>query len=335
MTTLEGMASSDDSEESAKRSGKGEGIKVTRRAVLIVNRQGRRGRKGLDAGLRVLEDAGIEVSVHLVRDPRRIPEILRHVAANADILILGGGDGTLCMSLEGVLASGLPLGILPLGNANDLARTLSIPIGIRAACEVIAAGHTTRVDLGCVNGKHFFNVASMGVSVRIARRLTNEKKRKFGVASYIFTAWEAVTKARSFWADIVCDGKREQMRSIQIAVGNGRYYGGGMTVADDAAIDDGRLDLYSVGRVPFWKLILLVPLLRYGKHGYAKNVEIRRAQRIEITTDRILSINTDGEVTTQTPATFTVVRRALEVFSPPVTKRREDRSKNGHFQGTA
>lgn len=336
MTTLEGMVSSDDSQEPAHEAGTGEhGVKPTRRAVLIVNRQGRRGRKGLDAGLRVLEDAGIDVSVHLVRDPKRITEILRQVAADADILILGGGDGTLCMSLEGVLETGLPLGILPLGNANDLARTLSIPIGIRAACEVIAAGHTTRIDLGCVNGKHFFNVASMGVSVRIARRLTNERKRKFGVASYVFAAWEAVTKARSFWADVVCDGNREQMRSIQIAVGNGRYYGGGMTVADDAAIDDGRLDLYSVRRMPFWKLILLVPLLRYGKHGYAKNVEVRRAQKIEITTDRVLSINTDGEVTTQTPATFTVVRRALEVFSPTATKRREDKSKNEHSKGTA
>ena len=286
------------------------------RAVLIVNRQGRRGRKGLDAGLRVLEDAGIDVQVHLVREPQKISEILRSAAADADMLILGGGDGTLCMSLEDVLSTGLPLGILPLGNANDLARTLSIPVSIRAACEIIAKGHKRRIDLGCVNGKHFFNVASMGVSVRIARGLTNEKKRKFGLASYITTAWEAITKARSFSAEIVCDGKKEHVRAIQIAVGNGRYYGGGMAIADDAAIDDGRLDLYALARAPSWKLMLLVPLLRLGKQGYAKNVEVRRATTIEITTDRTLSINTDGELTTQTPATFKVARHALEIFLP-------------------
>lgn len=330
------MASRDNNQNvSTPNSGKGGGIKETRRAVLIVNRRGRRGRKNLDAGMRVLEDAGIDVSVHLVRDPHRIPEMLKRAAADADILILGGGDGTLCMSLESVLKTGLPLGILPMGNANDLARTLSIPLGIRAACEIIAAGHTTRIDLGCVNGKHFFNVASMGLSVRIARRLTNEKKRRFGLASYIGAAWEAVTKARSFSAEVVCDGNREDMRSIQIAVGNGRYYGGGMTVANDAAIDDGWLDLYSVSRVPFWKLILLVPLLRLGRHGYAKYVKIRRAQTIEITTDRILSINTDGEVTTRTPASFEVARHALEVFSPAVAKSRKEGLTDEHSKGTA
>jgi diacylglycerol kinase (ATP) len=287
-----------------------------RRAVLIVNRQGRRGRKGLDSGLRVLEDADIDVQVHPVRDPERISEILRNISADADMIILGGGDGTLCRSLEDILSTGLPLGILPLGNANDLARTLSIPVSIKGACQVIAKGHTRRIDLGCVNGKHFFNVASMGVSTRIARGLTNEKKRKFGLASYIITAWEAITKARSFSAEIVCDGKKEHVRAIQIAVGNGRYYGGGMAIAHDAAIDDGRLDLYALARAPFWKLMLLVPLLRLGKQGYAKNVEVRRATTIDITTDRTLSINTDGELTTQTPASFKVARHALEMFLP-------------------
>jgi YegS/Rv2252/BmrU family lipid kinase len=287
-----------------------------RRAVLVVNRQGRRGRRGLDAGLRVLEDADIDVQVHPVRNPERISEILRSVSADVDMIILGGGDGTLCMSLEDVLSTGLPLGILPLGNANDLARTLSIPVSIKGACEVIARGHTRRIDLGCVNGKHFFNVASMGVSVRIARRLTNERKRKFGLAGYVIAAWEAITEARSFSAEIVCDGKKEHMRAIQIAVGNGRYYGGGMAVVHDAAIDDGQLDLYALGRAPFWKLMLLVPLLRQGRQGYAKNVEVRRATTIDITTDRRLSINTDGELTTQTPASFKVDRHALEMFLP-------------------
>lgn len=317
------MLTSDDGLVSPREGPEGESVNPVRRAALVVNRRGRRGRKSLDAGLRVLEDAGIDVSLYLVRDPKRISEVLHRAAADADILILGGGDGTLCHSLEDVLSTGLPLGILPLGNANDLARTLAIPIGIKAACEIIAAGHTNRIDLGCVNGKHFFNVASMGLSVRIARRLTNERKRRFGLASYIFTAWEVVTRARSFSAEVICDGKLERMRAIQIAVGNGRYYGGGLVVADNAAIDDGRLDLYAIARAPFWKLMLLVPLLRFGKHGLAKNVQVRRAETIEITTDRTLSINTDGEVTTRTPAHFTVVRGALEVFSPHVEKPRQ------------
>lgn len=287
-----------------------------KRALLIINRKGRRGQRSLDQGLRRLEDADIEVEAHYVRDPRRIPQILSNNAAEADMVILGGGDGTLCWSLESVLETGLPLGIIPLGNANDLARTLGVPIDSEGACGVIAAGHTRPIDLGLVNGKHFFNVASMGASVRIARRLSDDRKRKFGIIGYVLAAWEALTRAKSFSAEIVCDGKAETFNAIQIAVGNGRYYGGGMTIVDDAAIDDSRLDLYALPPVRLWKLMLLFPLLRWGKQRHSADVQLRQGRKIEVRPERRLRINTDGELTARTPATFEVVPKALAVFLP-------------------
>ncbi|MHC5722287.1 MAG: diacylglycerol kinase family protein, partial [Nostoc sp.] len=91
-----------------------------------------------------------------------------------ELVIIGGGDGTLNAAVDALVDTQLPLGILPLGTANDLARTLEIPNSLSEACKIIAYRNLHRIDLGWVNGKHFFNVASLGLSVKITERLTKE-----------------------------------------------------------------------------------------------------------------------------------------------------------------
>ena len=115
-----------------------------------------------------------------------------------DLVIIGGGDGTLNAAADALIETGLPLGILPLGTANDLARTLGIPADLVAAGQVIAAGRTHRIDLGRVNGKHFFNVASLGLSVQVARELDADLKRRWGVLGYAFIVWRAIRGRRPF-----------------------------------------------------------------------------------------------------------------------------------------
>ena len=107
-------------------------------------------------------------------------------------------------------------------------------------------GHTKRIDLGVVNGKHFFNAASIGLSVEVAQKLTRGAKGRWGWFAYLAAAAGVLRHARPFRAEIRGGGEVHQVRTVQITVGNGRHYGGGLTVADDAAIDDGRLDLYSL-----------------------------------------------------------------------------------------
>lgn len=288
---------------------------MSRRALLVINRKGSSSHANLDAGLKILEEAEIEVSAHFCKQPARIPEIIRADHARADMIILGGGDGTLSMALEAVLKSGLPMGILPMGNANDLARTLEIPTRIAEACAVIAAGAIRRIDIGEVNGKHFFNVASLGISVDIAKRLTRQAKRRWGVLAYIGAGWEAMNAAPSFNARIACDGEQVELRCIQVAVGNGRYYGGGMTVADDATIDDHRLDLYAIERQRWWRLAVVLPALRWGKHRLVDGIHTLHGQTVRIETDRVMPINVDGEVVSETPADFRVLPAALPVFA--------------------
>jgi YegS/Rv2252/BmrU family lipid kinase len=229
-------------------------------------------------------------------------------------------------AIEGLVDTQLPLGILPLGTANDLARTLRIPQSIPKACQVIAAGQSQRIDLGKVNDKHFFNVASLGLSVQITRQLDKEVKRRWGVLAYAATAIQVIWKARPFRAEIRICGDSISVRTVQIAVGNGRYYGGGMAVADDAAINDERLDLYSLEYQNWWQIFLLLPAIWRGRQANLPGVRSLQGKEFEIYTRKPQPINADGEIVTYTPAKFRLVPKAVEVFVPtlPVLPRLEN-----------
>lgn len=294
----------------------------TTRALLLVNRQASGSDSDLDEGLHILKSAGIDVLMEAFGDPTAIPQRIRD-ERSADIVIIGGGDGTLNASVEGVLESGRPLGILPLGNANDLARTLDIPQHLPAACEIIAQGNRRWIDLGTVNGRYFFNVASIGLGARIAKEMNRDIKRRWGVLGYPITAWKTLKRSRPFKVWLTMGDRVECFGTQQIAVGNGRYYGGGMTVVDNAAIDSGQLDLYSVAPVPLWKLALLFPVLRWGKQRAADDVRLLHGTEFLIETRRPMQINIDGELLDHTPAKFEVVPRALEVFAPIMSENNE------------
>jgi YegS/Rv2252/BmrU family lipid kinase len=286
-----------------------------RTALVLINQRSRQGDADLRPALDLLRQAGVEVLEVSSDDHRRLQEAIPEHKDRVDRVLVGGGDGTLNAILDALIESRLPLGILPLGTANDLARTLQLPVDPAAAARVIVEGRTRQIDVGCINGKHFFNVASLGLSTQVARELTRETKRRWGVLGYLVALWRAVRKRRSFRADIRCDEKRRRLRSIQIWIGNGRHFGGGMTVAADARIDDGRLDLVSLAPRSVWQLILSSPGLRWGHHR-DKRVRHWRGTEIEIRTHRPMPINTDGEVTTQTPAHVCVVPKAVSVYVP-------------------
>ncbi len=285
------------------------------RALLLINPNSRNGRADIEAALQILRRSDIELV--LPDDSADLDTVFASVRENLiDMVIVGGGDGTLNRFVEDVLALGRPLGILPLGTANDLARTLGLPESLEACAEVIAARRKRPIDLGRVNGKHFFNVASLGVSEQVTKELNRDLKARFGIFGYAIGLWRAVTRRRVIKGKIACDGRPFRLRAIQISIGNGRFYGGGMAIHADAAIDDGTLDLVMMEQRSVWQLFLALPAFRFGRHDLNENVRHMRARRIELETRTPLPINTDGEITSETPATFELVPSALEVFAP-------------------
>ncbi|MEG4455394.1 lipid kinase [Microcoleus sp. N9_A1] len=287
-----------------------------KKALLLVNQHSRKGQKLLSQATVKLQALGFDLMVESTDRARELSDTIRRYQNRVELVIIGGGDGTLNAAIEGLMDTKLPLGILPMGTANDLARTLGIPTDLSAACQVIASGQVRLIDLGWVNGQHFFNVASLGLSVQITQRLTKEFKRRWGILAYAFTALQVILESRPFRAQIIVKNQSFNVKTIQIAIGNGRYYGGGMTVAENATIDDRKLDLYSLETKNWWEIIALLPAMKQGNHTSRPNVRTLEAQEIEVNTSKRHPINTDGEITTYTPATFRVIPQALAVIAP-------------------
>jgi YegS/Rv2252/BmrU family lipid kinase len=287
-----------------------------RRALMLVNPNARRGTAALDPVVGRLEAGGIEVSIERFETPDEVSADIINRGGAFDLVIVCGGDGTINSAARGVLETGLPMGILPMGTANDLARTLGIADNLLAAADVIVAGNRRRVDLGEVNGKPFFNVASIGLSAELAGGLSRETKRRWGKLGYAVAALKVLSKARPFSATIISPAGEEKVKTFQIAVGNGRHYGGGTVIEENAAIDDGHLDLYSLEQDHVWKLFLLLGYFRQGRHGMWEEVRTDKATEFDIRTKRPMPVNTDGDIVTQTPAHFLIRPAAIEVFAP-------------------
>lgn len=291
-------------------------ILTRRRALLLVNPHSRTGRQNASQASQILEALGLELIKDYADDVKELSQLIRKYQHQVDIVIIGGGDGTLNLAIEGLMDTGLTLGILPLGTANDLARTLAIPLTLQEACQIIATGEERRIDLGWANGKYFFNVASLGLSVQITQQLNKQAKHRWGILAYATTAAKVIWRSRPFRAEIRCNKQSIVVKTIQIAVGNGRYYGGGMAIAHNATIDDRRLDLYSLEVRHWWQILAVLPFLWQGRHNQWLGVRTLEGEEIEIYTRRSLPINTDGEITTATPVLFRVIPQALKVIVP-------------------
>jgi diacylglycerol kinase (ATP) len=287
-----------------------------RRALLAVNPSARSGSAPIDRAIERLNAGGVAIERTYRGPAEGLRAFIRAHADEVDTVIVGGGDGTLSCAVAPIMEAGLPLGVLPLGTANDFARTLGLPQDPEAAADVIANGATRRVDVGDVNGMPFLNVASIGLSAALARSLTKETKRRFGALSYLITSMRVLVRARRVSGVLRWSGGSARFRTLQLAVGNGRYYGAGMKVAPDASIDDGLLDLYSLETSGLWRLAILAPAIRSGAHHLAPDVRSERGAWFEVVTGRPRHINVDGEIRGMTPARFTVRLRALEVFTP-------------------
>jgi YegS/Rv2252/BmrU family lipid kinase len=283
-------------------------------SLLYINPGARKGDGAIAHVAALLRDRGVNVEPLETDDPDAVSELIRSRAGAADSVIVGGGDGTLNAAIAGVLDTRLPLGVLPLGTANNLARTLELPTSLEGACDVIARGVTRRIDVGAVNDAHFLTTASLGLSVAVAEELSSEHKQRWGTLSYAVTAARTLSRQPPFRAEIAWPGGSMRTRTVQIVVGNGRYYGGKLQVAEDATIDDRRLDLYTIELAHWWQLLRLAPAMRRGTHAEKDGVRALRAPWFEVRTASRHPVNVDGEIRTHTPARFSVLPAAIEVF---------------------
>ena len=292
-------------------------------AALIVNTRSRTGERAFFQALDHLQEMHVPLGVtYPIRDPARLPEAVQEVLGDGyEFLILGGGDGTVSSVVDFLADRGTLLGLLPLGTANDFARTLDIPEDIEEACKLIANGKVVDIDLGLAGDNFYVNVASVGLSVEATRALSPWLKKSTGPLAYPVAAIRAFLKHEPFSARLTFpEGDHEPVeydRLLQVAVGNGRFYGGGMVVAPESGIDDRTLDIYAIELGRQRDLLGVARYLRSGDFIRMDNVQHFRTSRVRLESEPELPINIDGELVTRTPQNFSVVQNALNVLVPP------------------
>ncbi len=278
------------------------------RILLDVNRRSRSGRRTGAVAARHLAEAGVEI----------VPFSARHResgVAPCDAVVAVGGDGTLLRLIPYAMRWNVPLGMIPSGTFNELAHTLGIPVDVAAACRIVAAGHTRAVDVGCVNGTYYLSEASIGISSRAARMQTAELKQRFGYLGIVTTALRALWFSRPMFAEVSYDDTVVRFKTVQLTVANSHRFGGVFAVAD-AAIDDGWLDLFSVEIETFGQAFDVARTILRGRRQSVPGLRTLRAKRFSVRQHRRHHVTADGEPAGKTPATFTVLPKALRVFVP-------------------
>jgi YegS/Rv2252/BmrU family lipid kinase len=239
------------------------------------------------------------------------------LAAEADeVPVVISGDG-LIGAVGGALAgSETPLGIVPGGRGNDLARVLGIPAEPEAAAEMLVAGQTRRIDVGEVNGKRFLGIASVGFDSE-ANRLANETKWLRGNLVYAYAGVRTLLGWKPARFTVRAGEECERFSGYSVSVANSRAFGGGMFIAPDADLADGEFDVVTVGEVGKLRFLSNLPKVFKGTHVEEDEVRVFRASRLELSASRPFPVYADGEHLTDLPASLRVLPQALNVIVPP------------------
>lgn len=284
-------------------------------ALLIINPQSRNGQAdALDEATERLKNSGMTVERCVTESVSHMVSCIEQYTEKDGIVIVAGGDGTISSALGAVYKSQHTLAILPMGTANDLARSLGVPQDVVAAAQVIVNNTQERINLSQVNEHYFVNVAHIGLGVEVTHELTSEMKKYFGVFAYLGAFTRVMRRNTSFKVTIKADNWSETMRASHLAVGNGRYYGGGNVVDDRSTLQDGQLALFCLKPIRWWRLLMLGINFRRGNLQQAERVVCKTARKISVNTAQPKRIEADGEFKTNTPAEFEMIPDAISVI---------------------
>lgn len=288
----------------------------SRRAALIVNTHSRRGQAMFRAACAALKHAPFPVDARAVRDPAKLDATIENVlAARPDLVILGGGDGTISGLVDRLVGRGVTLGVLPLGTANSFARSLGIPLDLAGAVRVLTEGAPRRIDLGMIDDDYFANAATLGIAPQIAESVPSRLKKLFGRAGYL--SWAAIQflTFRPFHVTVDDGTGARTHKVVEVRIANGRFHGG-TEVMEGAEVDSGEIVVELVrGHVKrrlasHWAATLLrLPSRR-------DDVVTVCGREVRISTDRPMPVSIDGDVLARTPCTARIAPGVIEVMAP-------------------
>lgn len=295
-------------------------IAVVRLTVLLNPAAGRRkGRRRLAQALEALRRAGVEPKIQESRSSGHLVELARQAQEEKpDVIVSAGGDGTHHYVLNGLWGSQTPLGILSLGTGNDLANGLGIPVEPRDAAAVLLEGTPRPIDLARVGSTLYHCIAGVGFD-SIVTRFANEQVRWVGGSPrYAWAILRCLKFYRPYRLEMHSDTQDFADDVIFVTIGNNRSYGGGVTMAPNARLDDGLLDVCIVPAMSKLELLRWVPAAYRGEHLAHPRIDYFQTAKITLTSPSRLELFADGEFIQELPATIEAVPNALRVMVPAV-----------------
>ena len=300
------------------------------RAVVIVNPIAGPGRrKTLDTcaalARSVLATHGYTAHVVVTESPTDASRFARDaIEFGANLVVAWGGDGTINGAGSALTGTSLPLGIVPGGSGNGLARDLGLPRDPARALAVAATGHERAIDAGDLQGSLFFNIAGIGLDAEIAARIAQPGARR-GLAGYVIATFQELRRYEPevYTIRIPGDDSRGpavsgettiEKRALIVALANSRQYGNGAQIAPRAELDDGAIDVVVLEARPFSAFVTRLPAFFRGTLEEAPDLLMRRATQLSISGRRPIRFHVDGEPRSG-PETLTlrVYPRALRV----------------------
>lgn len=303
-----------------------------RRLALAVNPTSGKG-KGGDYGKRAraaLEAAGHDVLFVVENTAEQAAKKTRAMLDHhADAVVVVGGDGMVSLGLQLVAGTGVPLGIIPAGTGNDVARYLGLPLrDPEAAAGIVSAGHTDSFDLGRISGpgsltpRWFGTVLACGLDSKVNER-ANRMRRPRGPSRYTLALLAELGPFSAIPFVLEADEARVELDGMLIAVGNGPSYGGGMRICPQADPRDGKFQITAVDRVSKPTLLRIFPKVFAGRHIEHPRVRVLDAASVELSCreeagrpGRTVSIWADGEWAGVLPARIETVPGALRAYIP-------------------
>ena len=263
-------------------------------------------------------EAGLKAEITLL-DGGAIAQAVEKLMRR-DLIVVGGGDGTLGAAAGMLAGSQTALGILPLGTYNHFARQLGIPQDLTEAARIVAQARRQRVDLGAVNGRVFLNNASIGFYPSLVR--TREQVQQYGLPKWLANlpaSWAALRRLRHHRLSIAAEGVAQEVRTPLLFVGNNVYALDGGQIGTRRTLDEGCLSLYAVGGRS------RLGALWFGLKVLAGRSDLKRdfalAETCRALTVRAhgghIHVALDGEIhRMESPLRFELRPRAVDVIAP-------------------
>lgn len=285
---------------------------ATRILVVYNPIAGRRRRRFLSRVLEALERRGLSVRLEPTKKRGDAEDLAR--GADADRIVVAGGDGTINEALNGLPENGPPLAVIPLGTANVLAHELGVAAGADAVADAIVEGSPRDVTLGVVNGRRFSMMAGVGFDAHVVRDVDTKLKRAIGKGAYMIETLRQLMKFAPRYYDVRIDGVAYRAASVILC--NGHYYGGRFVAAPNARLDVPEFQAVLFGRAGQWATIRYAVALALGRLPYLADVTILPARVVEIDGAPDEPVQADGDIVTHLPARFEAKPRAARLVGP-------------------